>query len=216
MTWRIPLAALAATLVAGTVALAQPAVQQPSPPRPAVQQPSPPLAVQQPSPQQPPPVSVPPLRSGASVDEAVNLRVEVVISRYRGDEQVSRLPYVLTFTSGGDRSSLSVDADVPLRESRMSHRSVGTRISAFARGAGEGRYAVTVDVEESSILDDGETSMEAIMLPGAAVFDSFTSFNTLVLRDGQSHRYAAAADRVTGETVRVDVTLTVLDQESAP
>lgn len=207
MTWRISLATLAASLVAGAVALAQPAVQQPSPPRPAVQQPSPP---------QPPPVSVPPPPSGTSVDEVVNLRVEVAISRYRGDEQVSRLPYVLSFTSRGDRSSLSVDADVPLRESRMSHRSVGTRIGAFARGAGDGRYAVTVDVEESSILDDGETAMEAILLPGAAVFDSFTSLNTLVLRDGQSHRYAAAADRVTGETVRVDVTLTVLDQESAP
>lgn len=208
MTWRIPLAAaLAATLVAGAVALAQPAVQQPSPPPPAVQQPSPPPSV---SAMSPPP-------SGASVDEAVNLRVEVVISRYRGDEQVSRLPYVLSFTPArGVQSSLSLDAHVPLRESRRSHRSVGTRIGAFARGAGDGRYAVTVDIEESSVLDDGETSMEAIMLPGAAVFGSFTSSNTLVLRDGQSHSYAAAVDRVTGETVRVDVTLTVLDQESAP
>lgn len=208
MTWRIPLAAaLAATLVAGAVALAQPAVRQPSPPPPAVQQPSPPPSV---SAMSPPP-------SGASVDEAVNLRVEVVISRYRGDEQVSRLPYVLSFTPArGAQSSLSLDAHVPLRESTRSHRSVGTRIGAFARGVGDGRYAVTVDIEESSVLDDGETSMEAIMLPGRAVFGSFTSSNTLVLRDGQSHSYAAAVDRVTGETVRVDVTLTVLDQESAP
>jgi len=32
-----------------------------------------------------------------------------------------------------------------------------------------------------------------------------------VLRDGQSRQYAAAADRLGGETIRVDVTLTVLE-----
>ena len=199
MTWRISLAAaLTATLVAGAVALAQPAVQQPSP-------------------SQPPPVSVtPPPPPGTSVGEAVNLSVEVAISRYQEDELVSRLPYVLSFTSGGDRSSLSLDANVPLMEGRMSHRPVGTRIDAFARRADDYRYAVTVEIEESSILGDGETSMEAIRAPGAPVLSSFASINTLVLRDGQSHRYTAAADRVTGENVRVDVTLTVLDQESAP
>jgi hypothetical protein len=32
-----------------------------------------------------------------------------------------------------------------------------------------------------------------------------------VLRDGQSRQYLAAADRISGENIRVDVTLTVLD-----
>ena len=44
-----------------------------------------------------------------------------------------------------------------------------------------------------------------------AVFRSFDSDNTLVLRDGQTRQYVAAADPVSGETIRVDVTLTVLD-----
>lgn len=47
--------------------------------------------------------------------------------------------------------------------------------------------------------------------PGVPFIRSFESSNTLVLRDGQSQRYTAAADRLSGETIRVDVMLTVLD-----
>ena len=42
-------------------------------------------------------------------------------------------------------------------------------------------------------------------------YRSFESDNTLVLRDGQSQQYISAADRISGETIRVDVTLNVLD-----
>lgn len=199
MTWRISLAAaLTATLVAGSPALAQPPVQQPSP--------------------QPPLLSgTPPPPSGTSIDEVVNLSVEVAISRHRGDELVSRRPYVLSFTSGTNvASSLSLDATVGDGGPRERYRHVGTRIESFARGVGDDRYEVTVRIEESSIHGEDEMSMEAIRVPGMPVSRSFESQNMLVLRDGQSHRYTAAADRVTGENVRVDVTLTVLDQESAP
>ena len=48
-------------------------------------------------------------------------------------------------------------------------------------------------------------------MPYPPVFRSFQSNNALALRDGQSQQYVAAADPVTGETIRVDVTLTVLD-----
>lgn len=208
MTRRIPLAAaLTATLVAGAAALAQPV---------------------QPSPQPPVTPLLPPGTSGGeavkltgtSGGEAVNLSVEVAISRYRGDERVSRLPYVLSFTSVSGRrttqSSLSLSADLPMRSGSLSHLTVGTQIDGSARGVGGDRYEVTVAIDESSILGEGETSIDALRVPGRPVFVSFASRNTLVLRDGQSHRYTAAADRITGENVRVDVTLTVLDQESAP
>ncbi len=35
--------------------------------------------------------------------------------------------------------------------------------------------------------------------------------NLLVLRDGQSRQYSTATDRLSGESIRVDVTLTVLE-----
>ena len=46
---------------------------------------------------------------------------------------------------------------------------------------------------------------------GQPVFRSFQSSNTMILRDGQSVQYTAAADRISGESIRVDVRLTVLE-----
>ena len=42
------------------------------------------------------------------------------------------------------------------------------------------------------------------------VFRSYQSTNTLVLKDGQSREFTAAADRVSGEVIRIGVTLRVV------
>ena len=38
---------------------------------------------------------------------------------------------------------------------------------------------------------------------------NFSTQNTVVLRDGQTMQFTAAADKTTGEVVKVDVTMTV-------
>lgn len=146
--------------------------------------------------------------------EAVPLRVEVTISRYQDDEVTGSRPYVLTLAAereSVERGSLHVNADMQRSRDLPPDfpRSIGTTIICTARilGAGRaGRYLVGVMIEESWI--DRRSVAEA---PVSVVLLSFTSDNALVLRDGQSRRYAEAVDRVTGETVRVDVTLNVLD-----
>lgn len=218
MTRRIALAvALAAILASGTAVLAQPQAQ-PTPQQPA----APPL---------PPPPPAPP--GAPSSDVGVDLSVEVTISRYQGDDLVSSLPYVLALTTDRDgRGSLRMDAEIPVMNRPMpatpanaadpdparflpgmsyQYRSVGTQIDSSARSVGGGRYKVTVVIEVSSVYGEDATAMETFRARGVPVFRSFGSSNTLVLRDGQSRRYTAAADRFTGESIRVDVALTVLD-----
>jgi hypothetical protein len=41
------------------------------------------------------------------------------------------------------------------------------------------------------------------------VIRTFRASNNLVLRDGQTRQFTAGADRITGEVVKVDVTLKV-------
>jgi hypothetical protein len=41
-------------------------------------------------------------------------------------------------------------------------------------------------------------------------FRNFKSRNRLLLRDGQTRQYTAATDRITGETVRIEVSLKVV------
>ena len=229
MTRRMTLAvALAAILASGTAGLAQPPAQptQPQPAAPSLPPPPPP-----PPPGTPPPPPPPP--GTPSSDVGVDLSVEVTISRYQGDDLVSSLPYVLSLTTDRDgRGSLRMGAEIPVMNRPMpanpanaavpdpvrllpgrsyTYRSVGTQIDSFARSAGGDRYKVTVIIEESSVYGEDATAMEAFRAPGVPVFRSFESSNTLVLRDGQSRQYTAAADRVTGESIRVDVALTVLD-----
>ncbi len=202
MTRRITLAvALVAILASGTGALAQPPLPPPAPP---------------------PPPGTP------SAEASVDLSVEVTISRYQGGELISSLPYVLSLTSDRDQGSLRMGAEVPvltmvqpatpdgapvpgLEGGAFSYRPVGTRIDSFARSLTDDRYRVTVIIEETSVYGEDSTAMESFRAPGVPVFRSFESSNTLVLRDGQSRQYTAAVDRVTGESIRVDVALTVLD-----
>ena len=239
MTRRITLAvALVATLASGTASLAQPPasprlVGQPSvqPPFPVPPPPPQPAERQPVRPPLPPPPPPPPPPGTPWVDEdGVDLSVEVTISRYQGDELISSLPYVLSLTSdiaGRGRSSLRMGAEVPVlrmapaappagapgagMRGPFTYHSVGTQIDSFARSRDGDRYEVTVIIEESSVYGEDATAMEAFRAPGVPVFRSFESSNTLVLRDGQSRQYTAAADRVTGESIRVDVALTVLD-----
>lgn len=220
MTRRIALAAaLAAALAWGTAASAQPPTPEP-PASPT--QPSAPQQPETPPPPPPPPLPPPPFGPPVS-DESVSLSVEVTISRYRGDELVGSLPYVLALTARPDEPlprpdrypiHLRMNAEVPVQSRPgvpFNYRPVGTMIECHAAIVDDDRYLVTVRIEEESVYGEDALAMEAARATGAPVFRSFESNNSLLLRDGQASRYTAAADPVTGESIRVDVALTVLD-----
>lgn len=162
--------------------------------------------------------------------DVVPLHVGITISRYQGDELISSLPYMLSATANSQfaRCSLRMGADIPIAtrtfvtnqageetpRRSFNYRSVGTNIDCEATSVGDGRYQLLVNIEESSVyglerwaLGDQATTDTVVEHP---VFRSFQSSNTMILRDGQSRQYTAAADRITGESIRIDVTLTVL------
>lgn len=156
--------------------------------------------------------------------DAVSLSVDVTISRYRGGELAGSQPYTLSVTADRGLGTLglynrvavpsgppNVGPDGVRRPGIFNYEQVGTQIDCIARNLGEGRYEVNIIIEESSVDGGEEASADASAVPDWPVFRSFNSNNTLVLRDGQSRQYLAAANRVSGETIRVDVTLTVLD-----
>ena len=60
-------------------------------------------------------------------------------------------------------------------------------------------YSISIDPKES-----------APILKGVPAFRNFTSNFSILLKDGQSAQYASATDPVSGETLKVDVTLNVL------
>jgi hypothetical protein len=155
----------------------------------------------------------------------IPLDIQIVISRFQGEKKVSSLPFALA-VNANDRevSRLRMGANVPVpamaapkanpagptgpMPGPVSYRDIGTNIDCTARTIADGRFHVFITVEDSSVytnIKDANTPTVGDM----PVFRSFRSTNTLVLRDGQSRQFTAATDRVSGEVVRIEVTLKV-------
>ncbi len=63
-------------------------------------------------------------------------------------------------------------------------------------------------IEDSQVFSD--PAKLGVSTSGLPSFQSFTSSMNVILRDGQTAQYTTATDKITGEVVRVDVTVNVL------
>jgi hypothetical protein len=92
--------------------------------------------------------------------------------------------------------------------SPVQYQEIGTQVDARAAMLPDGRFDVELSVGDSAIATpERDAAAGSSTLP---VIRSFTSANHLVLRDGQTRQFTAGTDRITGEVVRVDVTLRVV------
>lgn len=147
------------------------------------------------------------------------LKVQIVVARYAGDKKVSSLPYVLWVTAN-DRmtTNLRMGVDVPVSMtsgqdviSNYSYRNIGTSIDCSATSADTG-FNVVITLSDSSIQfepAEGSTTPKT-KLANAPAFRTFTSKFSILLRDGQTAQYTSATDPLSGEVLKVDVTLNVL------
>ncbi len=151
------------------------------------------------------------------------LKVQLVVSRYQGDKKTASLPYAFVVTAGSDRVRMRMGVSTPVPNFKNSvvdgktklvpagfdYRDIGTNFDCIARDLGDGRYELNLTVENSSAMtavdrpdDGGET--------GAPLFRRFETHVNPLLRDGQTIQTIASTDPVTGEVVKIDVTLNVL------
>ena len=166
------------------------------------------------------------LEEEAKVNAIIPLDIEVVISRYLNNKVISSLPYSLAVNAsrGQDKTSLRMGANVPVPTTftqvqgtadgkpsgnvnplvSYNYQDIGTNIDCSARPLGDGRFVVNITVGERSVAQGANL---AGAVQGAPVIRNFSASNNLVLRDGQTRQFTAAADRVTGEVMKVDVTL---------
>ncbi|HEV3216403.1 MAG TPA: hypothetical protein VGZ27_11810 [Vicinamibacterales bacterium] len=145
--------------------------------------------------------------------EVTSLKVQVVLSRYQGDKKISSFPYTFSVTADGHRmAELRMGSQIPVRvmvqgTPTTSFKDVGTTITCQANSAGGDRFRLDLTVSDSSVYEDPAkpAAPDAIQ-----TLRSFSSSNTLILRDGQSSQFTTATDRITGEVTKADVTLTVI------
>jgi hypothetical protein len=193
---------LAACIVALTATSASP-----------VAQPSGELA--QPSPAQAQPVPTP------VAPAIIPLDVQIVVNRYQDEKRISSLPYVVAVNANEESvGSLRMGAKVPVPAlsqpkdgpqtvavGPVNYQDIGTNIDCYAKSVEGGGFNVSITIEDTSVytaVKDGTTPPALANMP---VFRNFRSSNSLILRDGQTRQFTAATDRVSGEVVRVEVTL---------
>jgi hypothetical protein len=156
----------------------------------------------------------------------VPLRVQLVVSRYSGEKKVSSIPFTLSVVANdNDKTSLRMGVDVPVPQtiftgapndasipsSSYTYRSVGTNIDCSARTVEGGSFKLNLAVSDSSVfIPEKEDATNPGGLAGVPAFRSFKSSFNVLLKDGQTAQHIAATDPVSGEVLRIDVTVNVL------
>jgi type II/III secretion system protein len=169
------------------------------------------------------PAAPPAAKPSAPAAAVALVKVQVVIGRYQGEKKISSVPYTLAVSTGPvNTTHLRMAAQVPVVSTSFTpntpggaaatplmsyqYKDVGTNIDCSATVTDDGRYLVAMTIDDSSVYPEGEPAKSPT---GAPSFRSFRSSETVVLRDGQSTQFVAATDKITGEVVKIDVTVTV-------
>lgn len=147
---------------------------------------------------------------------SVPLKVQVVLSSYEGEKKVASMPYTLLVNAGerDNRVTLRMGVSVPTNNGKeVVYRDVGTNMDCIATVAEPGRFKINLSVNNSSVFDSGDKQLQAAVPranSSAQILRSFTSSFFLNLKDGESGQSIAATDPVTGEVMKIDVTVHVI------
>lgn len=157
------------------------------------------------------------------------LRALIGLTRYQGEKKVASVPYTVLLTSDGRKVRLRMGVEVPIAVATFAkegdaksapvtsfqYRNVGTNIDCWAEDRGDGLYQLALTVENSSIYTATESRTavglsDAGLAPDRPLFRTFNVTLNPTLRDGQSVQAVASTDPVSGEVVKIDVTLSVV------
>jgi hypothetical protein len=149
------------------------------------------------------------------------VKVDVVISRFQGEKKTGSLPYSMLINTNAQRTSLRMGVDVPagtttttregVTTTQPTYQNVGTNIDCSVTTIGDGKFDVYVNVVDRSIFtgDPGD-ARPVTRSADPAAFRQFSISNYLSMKDGQTVQFTMATDKITGETLKIDVVLTVI------
>lgn len=147
------------------------------------------------------------------------LNVRVVFTRYQGEKKVSSMPYTLAVNADDRATAVRVGIQVPVMVSlgadkgtTVAFKDVGNNLDCSAETLADGRYKLSFSLEQGSVyVDDVNTrSPREAASFHAPVLRNFKLQTNAILRDGQSVENIAATDPISGEVLKIDVTLQVV------
>jgi hypothetical protein len=124
-----------------------------------------------------------------------------------------------TQTRGG--SSSGGNATMSTSTTSPSYRNLGTDIDCSVSPTADSRYMVYVNMVDTSIFDPSAGRQNDLASRGLAptwtpamagqvtAFRTFQLANRLTMRDGQTLDFATATDKITGDVLKLEVTISV-------
>jgi hypothetical protein len=160
-------------------------------------------------------------------EEKAVVSVQVVLSRYEGDKKTSSLPFTLLATSDRSRVSVRTGAQIPIVTAAFSsgdgknadakqpaqtfqYMDIGTNVDCTVHPPENGRFRVEVNVSDRSVLERNSPGIRgAPPVASGPTTRNFSYSNSVLLRDGETRQFVAASDKVSGDVIRIDVSLKV-------
>lgn len=143
------------------------------------------------------------------------VQLQVVISRIRGEKKVASMPYVMS-VKPNERfgAQVRVGSQIPVSTTvegkpTTVFRDIGTSMDAQVTLLQDGRYVVTLNIEETAVYGDTQEPFKLPIAPTLPVLRHYRSSNTQHMSVGQTSQFGVGTDPMTGDSVRVDVTLNV-------
>jgi hypothetical protein len=140
------------------------------------------------------------------------LRVQFQETRLRGDSTKATRATTLALHADAEGASVSVGSQIPISVAGKEvpttlFKSAGVEGKVKVETLPDGRYRLDAHFEESSVLEAGGGAA-APTSGDNPILLVVRGESRLVLREGETVPFASAVDPVTGEVVRVDLTVT--------
>jgi len=145
--------------------------------------------------------------------DRIPLKLQVVVATYEGDRKVSSMPYTLLATANGNEVIFTSSSSVPIQNGpggTISYTNLGTtlRCSVITEA---GSFKVLLNFDDKSVMAS-KTSVAvtgATRPPDSVTFHSVNYNSAISMKDGETKQLISAPDKVTGELVKIDVTLSL-------
>jgi hypothetical protein len=153
------------------------------------------------------------------------LKIQILFTEYQGDKKVKSMPYTSIFSTdagrGPDAAKLRIGSRVPLytgKDGGLQYIDVGTNLDCRADRFDDGRFGLRLSLERSWVEGDVRVPVDrSIAQPGGTsgefkepVIGQYKTDVYVMIRDGQTIESTVATDPLSGNVLKIELTLTVL------
>ncbi len=156
----------------------------------------------------------------------VPVKLQIVFEKYQGDKRISSEPYTMSLNANEKASGnfdrvgkIRMGIDVPMRMDRAGdkevpgnvvYRSVGNSADCTVTSVDDARFKINCAFEQSSVSPSRPGASLAMLTP--PMLQTFRSETGVILKDNQTSQYVAGTDPVSGDVLKVGLTLSVTKQ----